>query len=777
MAPEQAAGQRGGVTTAADVYGLGAVLYELLTGRPPHQGPTPLDVLRKVIDEEPPGTRSLNPAVGRDLDIICRKCLDKEPSRRYASAAAVAYDLRCYLAGEPIQARPVRTPERLWRWTRRQPVVAGLVLALAAVLTLGLALTVPLWVSAELHLEEAKDKGDKLTKQNDALAEALERAQQAEKRAEENEKQAKEEKALVEADFRRAHALAQKLGKMSDRLEQSPGTHVTRQEMLETALNYYQEFIRRRGDDPQLQLELADAQFESAMILSALRGDAAALEAFAKARDMYRPLADAAPSDPDLQRKLGNCINNIGTHEKNVERARADFDEARGIYERALDDHRGDKGLLIALANSLSNLGSLNIRTGAFDEARDCLRRAVAVDKRLLELYPQDIDATSGLAAAYQNLGVLCERLPGGREEALDCQLRACDLRKALADSDVGNDPRRKADYAASLTSIGMILRDKGERDEALKRMEEARVIRETLVKQNPGVPRYPFDLAHSYTQIGVTLSQKEDKHKALDCYMKALGLYRELARNDPTGASCRRELGQCWFNISVMHGHFAWEASSHGDHQKGTDEWNEERDALAEARPLQEKAVDADPSNIECRLELASTLDNLGLVLWRFHRLLEAHEVLQEGVEKLRPAVEKAPHARAPRQALSDMLVNLSLVERAAGRPSDAVAVTRDRLELVPDNADELYRGALELAATVPLFGKGRSKPTEEELADRGRCADLAMQTLRRAADKGFADLKRLEKDREFDVLRDRDDYKALAAELEKKSAPSKDE
>ncbi|MBI3461775.1 MAG: serine/threonine protein kinase, partial [Planctomycetes bacterium] len=164
MAPEQAAGKSGEIGPLTDVYSLGAILYQLLTGRPPFKGTTYRETLEQVCSQEPVSPGRLQPRLPRDLETICLKCLQKEPAKRYATALDLADDLGRFLAGEPIRARPVTRIERLYRWCRRKPAVASLLGALALVVASGFAVVLSLWLLAEqrgVALQQEKDEVDR----------------------------------------------------------------------------------------------------------------------------------------------------------------------------------------------------------------------------------------------------------------------------------------------------------------------------------------------------------------------------------------------------------------------------------------------------------------------------------------------------------------------------------------------------------------------------------------------------------------------------------------
>jgi eukaryotic-like serine/threonine-protein kinase len=210
MSPEQAEGRRESLTTATDVYGLGTILYALLTGRPPFHAGSITDTLRQVVNQEPKRPHAINPQVDRDLEIVCLKCLEKPPKNRYGTASELADDLNRWLAGKPILARPASITERISKYVRRHPAVSVLLGLLVLTMTTGSGGVVWQWRQAVAARVD--------------LAGALLRSKENEKEARENEKEARESENLA-----RHLAYAAKLTLAGRDWQDANVTHVRRE--------------------------------------------------------------------------------------------------------------------------------------------------------------------------------------------------------------------------------------------------------------------------------------------------------------------------------------------------------------------------------------------------------------------------------------------------------------------------------------------------------------------------------------------------------------------
>ena len=276
MSSEQARGQAR-LDGRSDVYGLGATLYEALTGEPPFRGKPHL-VLQQVLLEEPRPPRRLNDAVPRDLETICLKAMAREPSGRYSTAAALADDLRRFQSGEPIHARPVSRPERLWRWGRRNPGLAILTTALVLAVASGFAAVLWQWRRAEFNAAQARLQAEEARHQKDEALANLGQACQAVDRF------------LTEVSE-------------SD-LARNPGTQALRKRLLQEALTCYQALLRRHGSDPHLLDAVAKAWFRVGTIAYLEIGKVEeAQAAFATAVEKYEELRRREPDNPAQPRE------------------------------------------------------------------------------------------------------------------------------------------------------------------------------------------------------------------------------------------------------------------------------------------------------------------------------------------------------------------------------------------------------------------------------------------------------------------------------------------
>ena len=350
MSPEQATGGKGSLTTSTDVYGLGSVLYALLTGHAPHGGSSLAETLDRVRAEPPKPPSQVNSAVPRDLEVICLKCLEKEPQRRYASASDLADDLSRWLAGEPIAARPVGRLARTWMWCRRHPVPATLSALLALALVLGFAGVTWKWREA-----------------------AHERAV----------------KARVE-EFWTERVLAGSSTEVNPR-----GANITLREVLELAASRVKGDF---GDEPEVEAEIHQTAGEAYRSL----GEYNAAEEHLRAA-----LALNTTSEGPRGRKTLRAANALANLLDRFEK----FAEAETLSRKNLANSRAALGPDDPLTlSALHNLGVVLWHLGKLAEAEPLLRESLAARRRVLPPdHPDTLATIRALELLLQDRGKLAE--------------------------------------------------------------------------------------------------------------------------------------------------------------------------------------------------------------------------------------------------------------------------------------------------------------------------------------------------------------------------------
>ncbi|MCI0463339.1 MAG: protein kinase [Gemmataceae bacterium] len=772
MAPEQAApprpvpgGRNPGLTVAADVYSLGAILYELLTGRPPFKGETLLDTLRQVLEQEPVPPRVLDPGIDRDLETICLKCLDKDPARRYPSAAALAEELDRFLAGEPIQARPVGSLGRLSRWCRRNPALALTTAAAGIALAAVTAVSLLLAFTEARHAEDQVQDARKLLREKEQTQAALAianrkhaEAEQALRELERQRQEAERQRQLEERSFRQAHqAVNDFYTRLSDDLRPNQrDLQPLRKKLLENALGYYQRFLEQRAHDPTLKRELANAQSSVARITSETGPKADAVTAYQKALALYQELLTARPDDETLRYQIAATHYNLGVNLAALGQpkgALAAYDQARAGYELVLQSRPGNPQVRAGLADIHSGLGTLHRAAGRLKEAEDAFRQAAEERQRLADLDPQDRSRQGMLALCYNNLGVIqAER--GNLDGALASYEKARNIRARLA-RDQPLNPYTQIALAASYRDIGLLHRRKNNPEPALEFLEKARAIRERAVQDNPSVIQFQTDLASSHQDVGLCLAGEKRYDEALACYEQSRAVLEKVVRIDPTAPYLRSDLAQAHFLIANEHA--------------GARRREQAARAFEQARALQEKLVSDHPDNPEYRSRLGKTLNNFGLLRLNQQRLDDARPFARRAIEEQRQALARVPQSGAYRGTLTSHHRLLLEIELAAGRPAEAVATTLERRQLWPRDGNELYRVAVDLARALALVGKDRESLSPEQQAQRARYGDQVVETLRQAIAAGFGDLQRLREDAYLEPVRSRGDFQKLLADAGK--------
>ncbi|MFL5242673.1 MAG: protein kinase domain-containing protein [Gemmataceae bacterium] len=474
----------------SDVYSLGLTLYEMLTFRPAFGEKERAQLVKQVTTDEAPRLHHINPSIPRDLVTIIHKAVERDPSHRYATAAELAADLQRFLDDEPIKARRLSVSEKTRRWCRRNPVVAGLSATLALLLIGATAAS----VMAAAHF-------DQLAKENSETADNERQARLEEKDAKEREaglrseaesalKEAEKQRERAETNFDKARAAVDDyLTKVSEsQLLQVPGLQPLRRELLLSALAFYQDFIKDRGDDPKIRAGLASAYLRVGKIRGELEDFSEQKVALAEALKLYKHLAEASPDEADWQHGQADCHFRLG-----------EYPQAITIWKKLVKPERPSFQRELAEAYNSQAIGHAN--KGKFDLALEDHQQGLVIREMLVRLNPDDPEARRDLGATLNNLGVLLSNRQR-TAEALAMYLRAVEHAEAAY-----KRPHPGTIYgrflAISSRNVGYMYDKLGEKGRSVEWFEKALVIWKRLAGENPAVPSFQSSLLSDYMNLG----------------------------------------------------------------------------------------------------------------------------------------------------------------------------------------------------------------------------------------------------------------------------------
>lgn len=659
--PEQARGAS--VTTASDVYSLGVVLYELLTGRRPYRlsNLTPDELARVICEQEPEKPSSaikrgaeensaydarqgpvekLRRRLGGDLDNIVLMALRKEPERRYQSPAQLAEDIERHLNGKTVNARPSTFVYRSGKFIRRHKAgVAAGVFVVAALLAGIVATTWQARVAraAQVRAEDALKLADaqRLRASSEQLRaeENLQRAEQSQSRAEAAlrealaaEARADREKGRAERRFNDVRALANALlFEFHDTIEKLPGSTPVRQKLIARGLEYLDRLSREVGDEPMINRELASGYLRLGDLQgrperSSLGDPLGAQQSYQKALAILTRLSDANPDDIDVIREASNIHSRLG------EIAAATGDEAAGQRQ---------------------------------------FQRALELRRRVLAANPTDVRARDGIALTYlvmgQNTTDLLQKLAHYR--------RALELRAGIA-AQYPTDPKTKPDLRTCHLRVGDVLVGLSRFSEAVANYRAALGIAEQLTEAAPGNGKFIGYLSGSHLRLGKALAQIGASEESIEHCAKGLAAAQQHVAIEPNNSDALHEL----IDTHLQFGNQLVEAGR-------------QTEALAKFRQgiaLAANMVKIEPTNWRFRSDLCKLQHAAGALLSARGETAEAGQFILQSLSLTGSLVAEAPQQRTNQLLFWESLFLHSDWLSRAGKTGAALEESRRALSVI---------------------------------------------------------------------------------------------
>ena len=769
-APEQVAGRIHELGPRTDVYSLGAILYELLSGRPPFQGASVLETLDQVRSQEPVPPSRLGNKLPRDLETICLKCLQKDQRKRYASAAFLADDLGRFQQGHAIVARPVGRVERLYKLARRKPAATMAVVAVVVLAIVG-------WVSA------ITQQG--LRRQAEAnLARALE---------------------AVDAMLTRVADVD---------LADVPQMEPVRKKLLEEARTFLESFLKERGDDPTVRFLAAKAYSRLGDIQGLMEEYGAAQESYGNALTLLRKM-DRGPAE--TRQELARSLDHVGVLLKSLDRldeAKQSLEESVDLRQELVEEFVGPPEFQRDLANALHDLATVFARRPEQRAtAREMYERALAWQEKLANAHPDQPDYRRDQARTLNDLGNLLWtvkfpitslsfdtsrtgspdtniRWTAKMSSADKAQLKAAEkpflqaiqLEEKLVEN-YPDVPTYRRDLAQTWNNLGGCLYSAGRYAEATKTYRESLELTRRLANDFPKVPIYRQGLAATYGNLGTSLEDLARSAEAEDAYRTALALRLQLARDFRGKPEHRHKLALAHCDLgsllSITHGLLEAEIHlrkavhilkelAHGGGALYQSDLGWAYHCLGQAMGLQATAVEHRDA-VEIVLQgCGHPLNHAALLLRRRCALFEARDSFQKALlcQKSARAADPAQHwykarLRLHSHYLAHVCVRLEDHEEAARAA-----------QLLPfyslgGTADYIL-GASFLTRCIVLAQKDLRLPSQERHARADFYAEQAIALLHSAVDRGFQNLQSL-KTADFAPLRDRRRFHEVLQKLEK--------
>jgi serine/threonine-protein kinase len=524
MSPEQAGGQTDQVGPPVDVFGLGAILYAILTGRPPYQGDLYQVMVRAATVEFPP-PRQVKSGVPPPLEAVCLKAMAARTADRYVGALELKAEVERWLADEPVSAYRERFAARAGRWARNhRPLVTGL--AAAVVVALAALAVATLLLS---HANRREHAARELAERREA--EAVDNFRLA--------RQAVDEYSLKVGDDRRLK-------------ENLP---LLRKELLQSVVPFYERLVARGGDGPEMRAELARACQKLADLVHAIDGPKKAIPPSEQMVGLWEELAAAFPARPGYQAELARArllVGRLLLETGSPAAAEKGLRAAVRLQGRLADADPDNVERQADLAAGLNALGNLCTSTNHTAEAERCYWEATRHLRRLVERHPRSDTYRVRLAQNYRNLGVLY----GGARERTNEQEQACRKCLTLCRALVARHPSDETyqeELASVLGNLAILYGNTHRFREGERAYRDALDVKRALAEKHPELASYQQSLVNTLDDLGTLYSKSGRLEEAEKIHLQAVPLLKRLADRFPGVLAYAVNLGGSQGNLGTV--------------------------------------------------------------------------------------------------------------------------------------------------------------------------------------------------------------------------------